>query len=69
MLCELSLHVAEATDGGLKCFISVSVKESGLEGPACWVVNNYKGSRLPSGLLLCSGYHLALLSWLDDLAC
>ena len=28
--------VAEASDGGLKCFIGVKVNTSGLEGPACW---------------------------------
>ena len=27
--------VAEATDGGLKCFAGVNVNVSGLEGPAC----------------------------------
>ena len=36
MLCWLSLPVAEATDGGLKSFIGVTVKVSGLEDPACW---------------------------------
>ena len=34
MLCELSLPVAEATDGGLMCFVWVSVKVSSLEGLA-----------------------------------
>ena len=28
--------MAEATEGGLKCFVGVSVKVSGLEGLACW---------------------------------
>ena len=35
-LCSLSLPVAEATDGGLKCFVGVNVKLSGLKGPAFW---------------------------------
>ena len=35
MLYWLSSSVAEATDGGLKCFVSVEVNVSGLEGPAC----------------------------------
>ena len=35
MLCWLSLSAAEATGGGMKCFISVKVNISGLdEGPA-----------------------------------
>ena len=34
MLCWLSLALAEATDGGLKCFLDVKVNVSGLEGPA-----------------------------------
>ena len=61
MFCELSLPVAEATDGRLKC----SVKVSGLSG--LLVLNKYEGSRLPSGMLLCSGCLLASLSWLNDL--
>ena len=32
----LSSPVAEVTDGGLKCFIVVSVKVRGLEGLGCW---------------------------------
>ena len=36
MLCLLSLPVAEATDGGLKCFIWVNVMVSGVVGPVCW---------------------------------
>ena len=36
MLCELSLPVAKTTDSELKSFIRVSVKVSGLEGPAFW---------------------------------
>ena len=31
MLCKLSSSVAKATDGGLKCFVSVSVKVNSLE--------------------------------------
>ena len=67
MLCELSLPVAEATDGVYKCFLRVSVTVSSLGGLAC--SHQYEGSGLPSALLLCSGCHLTLLSWLDDLAC
>ena len=33
------------------------------------VVNNYKGSQVPSGLLLSFGCHLALMSRLDKLTC
>ena len=36
MFCWLSLPVAEATDGGWMCFVGVTVKVSGLQGPACW---------------------------------
>ena len=36
MLCGLSLPVADATNNGLKCFVGINVKVSGLEGPACW---------------------------------
>ena len=37
MLYWLSSPVAEATDGGLECFVCVKVNVSGLEGPAyCW---------------------------------
>ena len=32
------------------------------------VDNNYEGSQLLSGLLLSFGCHIALVSWLDDLA-
>ena len=42
MLYRLSLPVAEATDGELKCFIRVSVKVSGLEGPGCWSLTTTK---------------------------
>ena len=35
MLCWLSLPVAEANDGGLKCFVAVNMNVSGLEGPTC----------------------------------
>ena len=31
LLCALSSPVAEATDGGLKCFVGISVKGSSLE--------------------------------------
>ena len=34
---QLFPPVAEATDSGLKCFVKVSVKRSGLEGPGCWL--------------------------------
>ena len=37
MLCGLFSPVAEATDGGLKCFLGINVNVSGLEGPACWL--------------------------------
>ena len=61
MMCRLCLPVAEATDGGVKCFVGVSVKVSPLEGPGCWLST--------SGFLLSFHCHLALLGWLDDLAC
>ena len=35
MLCELSLPVAEATDGALRCFVGVSVIVSCFQGLAC----------------------------------
>ena len=35
MLCWLSSPVAEATDGGLKCFVSINVNVSDLEGSIC----------------------------------
>ena len=28
--------VVDTTNGGLKCFVVVSVKISGVEGPSCW---------------------------------
>ena len=49
MLCELSSPVAKATDGGLKCLIRVSVKVSGLEGPACWSSTTTKEVGCPLG--------------------
>ena len=61
MLFELSLSAAEVR---LKCFVRVSVNVSDLEGPGCRKEQNQQ----PSGLLLSSQCHLALLSWLDDLA-
>ena len=65
MLCWLSSPVAEATDGRLRCFISVNVNASGLEGP---VGDQRLGKKsIASGLLLLSfACHLALLSRLDD---
>ena len=36
MLCWPFSTVAESTDGRLKCFVSINVKVSGLEDPACW---------------------------------
>ena len=35
MLCELSFPVPKAADGGLKCFVGVSVKVSSLVDHAC----------------------------------
>ena len=35
VLCWLSVPLAEATDSGLTCFVGVSVKVSGVEGPGC----------------------------------
>ena len=78
MLCWLSSPVAEATDGGVKCFVDVKVNLSGLKAlDHCWSsmtrpllgINDYEGSGLPSGLLLLLfASHLALLSGLDGLA-
>ena len=65
MLCELSSPVTEANDGGLKCLVGLMVKCSFLE----ILINNKVGSMLSAGLLLSSGHHLALLSWLYNLAC
>ena len=60
------LTVAEATDGGFKCFVGVNVKVNCLEGPACWS----SMIRPPSGLLMLSFVcQMALLSGLNDLAC
>ena len=67
MVFWLSSPVAEATDGGFKCFIGVEVNVSGLVGPACCWLSMKEGSWLPSGLLLLSfADHLAMLSGLDD---
>ena len=33
MLCLLSSIVAEATNGGLRCFVGINVKVNGPEGP------------------------------------
>ena len=65
MLCWLSSPVAKVTDGGLKCFVCVNVKVSGLEFAASLlVIYDYEGSQLPSCLLLLSfGCHWGL----DDL--
>ena len=49
------------------CSLSSPVTEATGGGLKCIV--SYKGSWLPSGLLLSFGCHLALLSGLDDLAC
>ena len=48
----------EAADGGLKCFVSVNVNISGLEGPTCWSLRTRKEVGCP---------HLALLTGLDYL--
>ena len=56
--------MAEATDGGLKCFVRVSVKVSGLEGLVL-----LEEHQLSSLLLLSFSCHLALLSGWDGLAC
>ena len=55
ILCRLSLPVTEATDGGLKCFVSVKVNISGLEGPACWLSMTRKEFGCP---LDCCGFPL-----------
>ena len=49
MWCCLSSNVAEATDGGLKCFVGVSVKVSSLEGPGCWSSTTTKEVGCPLG--------------------
>ena len=59
MLCELLPPVAEATDGGLKCFLWVIVKVISLECPRLLVVNNYEGS-LSDGCH-CIPYQLVLV--------
>ena len=41
--------MAEATDSGFKCFVRVSVKASGLEGPACWLSLTTKKVGCPLG--------------------
>ena len=67
MLCWLSSPVAEATDGGLRCFIRVSVKVSTLEGFACWSTTTRRKSAafwvaavLFSGLDGLTHWHLSL---------
>ena len=41
--------MAEATDGGLNCFVRASVKVSGLKGPACWSSTARKEVGCPLG--------------------
>ena len=53
MLCWLSSPVAEATDGGMKCFVSINVKVSGLEGPACWSAMTRKEVGCPLDCCCC----------------
>ena len=49
MLCELSSPVAEATDGGLKCFFGVCVKVNGPKDPVCWSSTTMKEVGCPLG--------------------
>ena len=49
ILCELPLPATEPTDGGLKCFVTVCVKVSGLEGPGCWLSTTTKEVSCPLG--------------------
>ena len=62
MLCWLSLRVAVATDGGLKCFVNVNVNVSGLEGLACWSSMNRKEVGSPLDCC-CVGW----MTWLDGI--
>ena len=62
MSCELSLPVAEATDGGLNCFVVVSMKVSGIEGPACWSSTTTKEVSCPLSCCCALGAPWLILS-------
>ena len=49
--------MAEATDGGLKCFVRVSMKVSGLEGP---VVGHQQLRRKSAALWVAAVHRLPL---------
>ena len=49
ILCLLSSPVAEATYGGLKYFVGVTVKVSGLESPGSWLSTTMKEVSCPLG--------------------
>ena len=60
LLCWLSSPVAEATDGGLKCFVGVNENVSGLEGSPCWLSTTKKEVGCPLDCCCC----LLLATWL-----
>ena len=60
MLCWLSTPVAETTDGGLKCFVGVSVNVSGLEGKVCGLSTTKKEVNCPLDCCCCP----LLATWL-----
>ena len=67
ILCWLSSPLAEATEGGLKCFVNVKVNVSGLED-SCLSSTTMKEVGFLLDCCCCPVLgHLALLSRLDEL--